>query len=53
MIYNNLKGILKCAAVNIPWAGGVERDNLLDIATLTGARLIDNEHDVLFEDIGL
>ena len=53
MVYNNLKGILKCAAVNIPWAGGVERDNLEDIATLTGARLIDNQHDVLLEDITL
>jgi len=42
MIYNNMKGIVSCAAVNIPWAGGIEIENLKDIAVMTGATLIDN-----------
>ena len=28
MVYNSMKGIVPCAAVNIPWAGGVERESL-------------------------
>ena len=53
MIYNNTKGIMSSAAINIPWAGGVEIENLKDIALLTGATLIDNKHDILLEDIKL
>jgi len=53
MIYNNMKGITTCAAVNIPWAGGIEKDNLEDIAILTGATLVDNEHDLMLEDVEL
>ena len=44
LVYNNKKGIVSCAAVNIPWAGGVEQDNLKDIAVMTGATIVDNEH---------
>jgi chaperonin GroEL len=53
MVYNNIKGIVKCAAVNIPWAGGIELENLKDIAAVTGARLIDNEHDILLSEVKL
>jgi hypothetical protein len=28
MIYNCKKGIIKCIAVNIPWAAGIEKENL-------------------------
>ena len=44
MVYNSKKGIVKCCAVNIPWAGGVELENLKDIAAMTGATVVDNEH---------
>jgi chaperonin GroEL len=44
MVYNNQKGILECVGVNMPWTGGIEKDNLKDIAVLTGATLVDNEH---------
>lgn len=44
LVYNNIKGIVSCAAVNIPWAGGVELEQLKDIAVMTGATIVDNEH---------
>lgn len=47
MIYNNTKGIIKTAAVNMPWTGGIEVENLKDIAALTGAKYIDNKHETL------
>ena len=53
MVYNSMKGIVSCAAVNIPWAGGVERDSLEDIAALTGATLVDNEHNLLLSEVEL
>jgi len=53
MIYNSKKGIVQCAAVNIPWAGGVEFENLKDIAAMTGATLVDNEHVLKLEEIEL
>jgi chaperonin GroEL len=53
MVYNNLKGIVKCAAVNIPWSGGIELENLKDIATVTGAKLIDNKHEILLSEVKL
>lgn len=43
LVYNNKKGIVKCAAVNIPWAGNMELEHLKDIATVTGATLVDND----------
>ena len=51
MVYNNMKGIVSSVAVNIPWAAGVERENLVDIATLTGATLVDNQHVLMMEDV--
>ena len=53
MIYNNSKGIIKSAAVNIPWMGGVEVELLKDIATLTGATFIDNNHDISLSEVNL
>ena len=53
MIYNIRKGIVQCCAVNVPWSAGIERDNLQDIATMTGATLVDNEHDILLKDFKL
>lgn len=51
MIYNNVKGIVMSAAVNIPWSAGIELENLKDIAALTGATIIDNEHNYLLEEV--
>ena len=51
MIYNNQKDIVQCCAVNIPWTAGVEKENLKDIAVMTGATLIDEY--VSLEDIEL
>jgi len=53
MIYNSKKGIIKCAAVNIPWAAGLEQDSLKDIAVITGATVVDNEHVLRLEDVEL
>ena len=44
MVYNCKKGIIQCVAVNMPWTGGIEKDNLKDIAILTGATVVDNQH---------
>lgn len=43
MIYNNRKDIVESCAVNVPFLAGVEKENLKDIATMTGATLVDNE----------
>ena len=53
MVYNCKKGIVQCAAVNMPWTGGVEKENLKDIAALTGATVIDNEHVIKMQDVQL
>lgn len=53
MIYNCKKGIIKCMAVNVPWAAGIEQDNLKDIAVITGATFIDNEHENMLGDLTL
>lgn len=43
MVYNNSKDIIKCAAVNIPWMGNMQKEMLADIAAITGATIVDNE----------
>ena len=53
MIYNCKKGIVKCMAVNVPWAAGLEQDNLQDIAIITGATMIDNEHLHMLKDVSM
>ena len=39
--------------MNIPWAAGVEKENLKDIATMTGATLVDNEYGLHIKDVKL
>lgn len=51
MIYNNSKNIVKCVAVNVPWMANIQKDIMKDIATLTGATIIDNEHGIKLEDV--
>lgn len=53
MIYNCKKGIIKCMAVNIPWAAGLELDNLKDIAVITGATIVDNQHVLHLSEVKL
>lgn len=43
MVYNNRKNIIESCAVNVPFLAGVEKENLKDIAAMTGATLVDNE----------
>jgi chaperonin GroEL len=43
MVYNNEKGIVQCAAINMPWMANIQKEQLKDIAAMTGATLIDNE----------
>jgi len=50
MVYNNRKDIVESVAVNVPFLAGVEKENLKDIATMTGATLIDNERFGLMLD---
>lgn len=53
MIYNNSKDILQCCAVNIPWSAGMQKESLKDIAVMTGATLIDDEHNLRLADVEL
>ena len=49
MVYNNLKGILSCCAVNVPWMANIQKEILKDIAVITGATLIDDEFELTLE----
>lgn len=51
MVYNCTKGIVNCVAVNMPWTGGVEKENLNDVAIITGATIIDNGYGIKLEDV--
>lgn len=51
MLYNNQKDILSCCAINIPWLAGLQKEVLKDIATMTGATLIDNEFILKLENV--
>ena len=51
MIFNAKRGNLQCAAVNIPWTGGVEIENLKDIAALTGATFVDNKYELTLDEV--
>ena len=51
MIYNNKKDIVECCAINIPWLAGVHKEQLKDIAVMTGATLVDNEFGLKLEDV--
>ena len=53
MIYNNQKDILQCCAVNVPWAAGIQKESLKDIAVMTGATLVDDDYDLRLEDVEL
>lgn len=53
MVYNNKSGSLKTAAVNIPWSGGMETETLKDIAAMTGATVVDNQHYLELKDVEL
>lgn len=51
MVYNNLKGIINCCAVNVPWMANIQKEMLKDIASQTGATVIDNEYNIKLSDI--
>ena len=53
MIYNNSKDILQCCAVNVPWSAGIQKEQLKDIAVMTGATLIDGDVNLMLEDVEL
>ena len=53
MVYNNKKEIIECCAINIPWLAGVHKEQLKDIAAMTGATLVDNEYGLKLEDVEL
>ena len=53
MVFNAKRGIIECAAVNVPWTGGIEEENLKDIAALTGATYIDNKYEVRLDEVEL
>jgi len=37
--------------VNVPWAAGMQKEQLKDIAVMTGATLVDDEFNVKLEDV--
>ena len=48
---NHLRGIIRCVATRAPYSGLRQKDFLLDVAALTGARLISDEEGVKLENI--
>lgn len=50
---NNLRGVLKVAAVKAPGFGEAKRENLEDIAALTGGKLISEEMGDRLEEVEL
>ena len=50
LLVNQMRGILKCAAVKAPGFGDRRKAMLQDIATLTGARVLSEELGVKLED---
>jgi chaperonin GroEL len=53
LVVNQIRGVLKSAAVKAPAFGDRRKDLLQDIATLTGAELISEELGVRLEDVKL
>ena len=53
MIYNNEKNIIQCAAINMPWMANIQKEQLKDVAAITGATLVDNEYGLGLEDVQL
>ena len=53
MVYNNQKEIISCCAINVPWLAGIQKELLKDIATMTGATVVDNEFVLKLEDVEL
>lgn len=53
MVYNNSKDIIKCCAVNVPWMANINKEMLQDIATATGATVIDNEYGIKLSEVTL
>jgi chaperonin GroEL len=53
LLVNQMRGVLKCAAVKTPGFGDRRKALLQDIATLTGARLISEELGLKLEDARL
>jgi chaperonin GroEL len=53
LLVNQMRGVLKCAAVKAPGFGDRRKALLQDIATLTGARLISEELGLKLEDARL
>lgn len=50
LVVNNLRGVIKCVAVKAPGFGDQRRDQLGDIAVLTGGKVIDDTTGVTFEN---
>ena len=53
LILNKLKGVLNTVAVKAPDFGDRRKDKLQDIATLTGAVVISDDHGLSFENVEL
>lgn len=51
MVYNNSKGIVQCAAINMPWMADLQKELIKDVAVMTGATLVDNEYGLKVEDV--
>ena len=53
LVLNNLKGVFNTVAVKAPSFGDRRKDVLRDIAVLTGATVISEDHGLTFENAGL
>lgn len=50
LVVNSLRGVIKCVAVKAPGFGDQRKDQLGDIAVLTGGKVIDDSTGVTFEN---
>ena len=51
LVVNNIRGIIKVAAVRVPGAGGARDDMLEDLAVVTGARVISSRTGTSLKNI--
>lgn len=53
LVLNKLKGVFNTTAVKAPAFGDRRKEILEDIATLTGATVVTDDHGMTFENVGL
>ena len=53
LVFNKMKGILRCCGVRSPGFGEYRKEALRDIAIITGGKVIDYESDIQIKNVSL